>query len=215
MLLLTHTPCVLRYALFLVTREDNVFLVPKRPLPIEQLPAELQVVPPIVPTLAEGAHVLGVNHHSVRSERMTRRRGSVAMDTHCGFLGAPSDKIFLAGKHALALPKLHSRPLPSPSPSPSALTVHAPDKKGAAILLGNSTEAHVDMLLEWLRFGQRREAAAAGHADALQSEAFLASLLKGGDKNQRHRRVSVRVLPFQRTDVRFETTDGGPCVRYA
>jgi hypothetical protein len=100
---------------------------------------------------------------------------------------------------------------------------------GARVLFGgNSTDAHVTALLAWLRFGLARQAHAAdarqqsgeptgGHrpaapaVDALQSEGFLASLLRA-------RRVAVRLVPFERTDVRLErgTTSAAParaCVR--
>ena len=84
------------YVWILCLREDNRFLVPSQPLPV---------------TLS-----------TVRKHR----RGFVALDTHCSFLGAPADKIFLA------------------------------DRKGADALHRNSTGAFVELMVRWLRFGQMR-----------------------------------------------------------
>lgn len=165
------------YSYFLCLREDNRFLAPGRPIPAEA------------------------------SEALTRRhrRGLVALDRHCGFIGAPSDKISFS------------------------------DRKGAMALFGNSTAAHVGLLLSWLRFGLRRQQGSGpmpgGHhetpsrrvgtrvvsrgggagtssasssgaltrgvrngVDALQSEAFLFAHLRA-------ERVSVATWDFARTDV--------------
>ena len=145
-----------RYQWFLYLREDNHFLLPQQPIP----------------------------HAAAEALHRRFRRGFVAVDTHCGFIGAPSDKIYFA------------------------------DRRGAVALFGNSTAAHVRLLLSWLNFGEERERSArqpgTGEGrnppesvlvrpgrravDALHSEAFLAHHLKTA-------RVAMALWPFARTDV--------------
>jgi len=148
----------LQYSWTLCLREDNRFLEPSVPLPKEAI------------------YALRLRHERGRP----LLRGHVAFDTHCGFGGAPSDKIFFA------------------------------DRQGSASLFGNSTAAHVGLLVRWLRFGlerlhQARAAAikqngraAAKVADPLQSEAFLLYHLKA-------EHVAVQKWQWARTDVRFES----------
>ena len=121
------------------------------------------------------------------------RPGFVASDVHCAFGGAPSDKIFLA------------------------------DPLGADRLFGNSSGAHIRMLVSWLRFGVRRAAALPAaeerrggtppkprSADPLHSESFLAHHLAD------HGLLRLR-WRFLRTDLRFEVRPGSDtptaCVR--
>jgi len=81
-------------------------------------------------------------------------------------------------------------------------------------LFGNTTNAHVATLAQWLRFGQQRASSVSAQAgaqavDALQSEAFTLHSLK-------ERRVTISKVPWERIDVSVEAADGGaqvPCVR--
>lgn len=93
------------YDLILCLREDNAFVHPDRPLPTE------------VDLLTRRAH---------SSRTHPRHHGRVLLDSHCGFLGAPSDKVSVS------------------------------DASGARALLGANGTEHIDLLLRWLRFGLER-----------------------------------------------------------
>ena len=132
-----------RYERFLCVREDNAFLRPEQPLPIEA-------------STLSSSHP----HHKLA-------HGTVLLDTHCSFLGAPSDKISLS------------------------------DRMGALTLFGTNKTSHIELLIAWLRDGLAQSRS--GSRDAMQSEGFLYRHLKAA------KRIKVVRVPFERTDLRFES----------
>ena len=88
------------------------------------------------------------------------------LDTHCSFLGAPSDKISLF------------------------------DRMGALTLFGTNKTSHIELLIAWLRDGLAQSRS--GSRMRCRARAFYRHLKAA-------KRIKVVRVPFERTDLRFES----------